>query len=90
MMKVEITARKISKCSVFREGEKFVVEGAQVNLKESDKICVYAISSFLPVLTAVLKGAKFEDFRIGKEGAGKLRCIEADGGVEFEIRAIVD
>ncbi len=87
-MKIEIIARKVNKCSVFKEGDKFVIEGAEVNMAESDKICVYALSSFLPVLTAISKGVKFEDFGIGSGDTGKLRCIETDGGVEFEIKII--
>lgn len=87
-MKIEIIARKIDKCSVFKEGDKFVVEDAEVNIDESDKICVYALSSFLPILTAISKGVRFEDFGIGKGDTGKLRCIEADGGVEFDIKIV--
>lgn len=60
-MKLEVTAKRMDKCNIFKEGEKFVVEGAEVKMDESDKICVYALSSFLPILTAILKGARFED-----------------------------
>lgn len=85
-MKITVTARDVAKCVAFKPGEKFVVQGAEVVLHESDKVCTYALSSFLPIITAVAKGASFSDFGVGDDHVGILRCIDACGGVIFELR----
>jgi uncharacterized repeat protein (TIGR04076 family) len=85
-MKITVTAKDVAKCVAFQPGEKFVVEGSEVVLKESDRVCTYALSSFLPIITAVLKGASFADFGVGDDHVGILRCIDACGGVVFELR----
>ncbi len=85
-MKITVTAKDVAKCVSFKPDEKFVIEGNEVLLEESDKVCTYALSSFLPIITAVLKGASFADFGIGDDHVGVLRCIDACGGVIFELR----
>jgi uncharacterized repeat protein (TIGR04076 family) len=85
-MKITVTAKDVAKCVSFHPGEKFVVEKNEVLLGESDKVCTYALSAFLPIITAVLKGANFEDFGVGNDRVGTLRCIDACGGVVFELR----
>jgi uncharacterized repeat protein (TIGR04076 family) len=85
-MKVTVTAKDVAKCVSFKPGEKFVVEKNEVLLGESDKVCSYALSSFLPIITAVLKGASFADFGVGDDHVGVLRCMDACGGVVFELR----
>ncbi|VUT27999.1 MAG: hypothetical protein SYNGOMJ08_00558 [Candidatus Syntrophoarchaeum sp. GoM_oil] len=46
MKRVIIRGKEIKgNCTVFKGGEKMVIEGAEINLKEIDKICVHALAS---------------------------------------------
>jgi len=46
MKKVIIRVKEIKgNCVVFKGGEKIVIEGPEINLKETDKICIHALAS---------------------------------------------
>ena len=57
MKKVIIRAKEIKgNCVVFKGGEKIVIEGAEINLKETDKICIHALASLLHHVVALRGG----------------------------------
>ena len=85
MKRIICTAVEVKNCTVFETGQKMVINCPEIDLRESDKVCTHAIAGFLPIITAIDKGATPEDFGIGDKDSGFLRCIEPDGGVKFKL-----
>ena len=57
MKKVIIRVKEIKgNCVVFKGGEKIVTEGPEINLKETDKICIHALASLLHYVVALREG----------------------------------
>lgn len=83
-------------CPVFREGDRIVIEGAQVSLKETDAICTHAFASFLPHLVALRKGIKPSELGLGRGDKAYVQCLDpgppyTEGGtVIFEITVVRD
>jgi len=80
------------RCVVFKGGEKIVVEGAEVNLRETDKICVHALASLLHYLVALREGVDPVRLGLSKEGEkAYVQCVDpgepyTNGGtVVFEV-----
>lgn len=97
MEKLIITVVEIKgKCPVFKVGDKIVIEGPKVNLKETDAICTHAFASFLPYIVALRKGVKPKDIGLGDEEKAYVQCLDpgppyTNGGtVIFEITVIRD
>lgn len=88
-MKIKVVAKEVLKCSLFKEGDKFVVDGAEIVMDETDRVCIHALCAFFPIISALSKGIKFEDYEIGKGNKGKLRCPDQEG-VIFELERIED
>ncbi|EHR77541.1 hypothetical protein OCC_10569 [Thermococcus litoralis DSM 5473] len=84
------------KCPVFKVGDKVVIEGPKVNLKETDAICTHAFASFLPYIVALRKGIKASEIGLGKGEKAYVQCLDpgppyTDGGtVIFEITVVRD
>jgi len=87
---VIIIAREVKgKCAAgIKIGDKIIIEGANINLKKSDKVCGYAFSNIMPVLFAVRLGIDLE--KLGLEGR-LWQCVDpgppyTEGGtVLFEV-----
>ncbi|MDN5320183.1 MAG: hypothetical protein PWP49_603 [Thermococcaceae archaeon] len=97
MEKLIITVVEIKgKCPVFKVGDKIVIEGPKVNLKETDAICTHAFASFLPYIVALRKGIKASEVGLGKGEKAYVQCLDpgppyTNGGtVIFEITVIRD
>ncbi|HIH72389.1 MAG TPA: TIGR04076 family protein [Thermococcaceae archaeon] len=97
MEKLIITVVEIKgKCPVFKVGDKIVIEGPKVNLKETDAICTHAFASFLPYIVALRKGIKASEIGLGKGEKAYVQCLDpgppyTDGGtVIFEITVVRD
>lgn len=80
------------RCVVFKGGEKIVVEGAEVNLRETDKICIHALASLLHYLVALREGVDPVRLGLSKEGErAYVQCVDpgepyTNGGtVVFEV-----
>ncbi|RJS71974.1 TIGR04076 family protein [Methanophagales archaeon] len=79
-------------CVVFKGGEKIVIEGPEINLKETDKICIHALASLLHYVVALREGVDPVKIGLAKEGSkAYVQCVDpgkpyTDGGtVVFEI-----
>jgi uncharacterized repeat protein (TIGR04076 family) len=79
-------------CLVFKGGEKIVFEGAEINLKETDKICIHALASLLHYIVALREGVDPLKLGLTKKGnKAYIQCIDpgepyTNGGtVIFEI-----
>lgn len=92
MEKLVIKVAKIKgNCPVFKVGDKIVVEGPSVNLKETDAICTHAFASLLPYIVALRKGVKPNEIGLGKGEKAYIQCLDpgppyTEGGtVIFEV-----
>jgi uncharacterized repeat protein (TIGR04076 family) len=79
-------------CVVFKGGEKIVIEGAEINLKETDRICIHALPSLLHYVVALREGIDPVKLGLAKEGnKAYIQCVDpgkpyTNGGtVIFEV-----
>ncbi|ADT84871.1 TIGR04076 family protein [Thermococcus barophilus] len=84
------------KCPVFKVGDRIVIEGPQINLKETDAVCTHAFASLMPYIVALRKGIKPSELGLGKGGKAYVQCLDpgppyTEGGtVIFEITVVKD
>ncbi|TFG07505.1 MAG: TIGR04076 family protein [Promethearchaeota archaeon] len=80
-------------CPVFKVGDKMVIEGPEVNLKETDKVCIHALFSLGTFIVALREGLSSDSLGLAKRGGQKayFQCLDpgqpyTDGGtVTFEV-----
>jgi uncharacterized repeat protein (TIGR04076 family) len=96
MLEIEVCEIR-GKCPVYRAGDKMVVDGPKIVLRETDALCTHALSCLLHYVLALEEGAdpvklglsKLED----KEHA-YIQCVDpwkpyTDGGtVVFRCRRV--
>ena len=69
MNRIVIKVKEIrGNCAVFKGGEKIVIEGAEINLKETDKICIHALPPLLHYVIALREGVDPVKLGLAKEG----------------------
>ncbi len=78
-----IVKAKDSKCPHIKEGEKFVIEGTMLNLKETDSLCTVALSSINYSL--YMMGNVDDPKSFGRDEVYCLQCPDPDTRVIFEI-----
>ncbi len=84
MPKYRVIARaKDSKCPNVKVGDRIVLDGTMVNLKESTGVCAVALSSIQYSLFMMGKAKDPKDF--GREDVYTLQCPDPDTRVIFEI-----
>jgi uncharacterized repeat protein (TIGR04076 family) len=79
-------------CVVFKGGEKIVIEGPEINLNETDRICIHALPSLLHYVVALREGVDPVKLGLAKEGdKAYIQCVDpgkpyTNGGtVIFEV-----
>jgi len=79
-------------CAVFEGGEKIVIEGPEINLKETERICIHALASLLHYVVALREGVDPVKLGLAKEGnRAFIQCLDpgepyTNGGtVIFEV-----
>ena len=97
MERLEIRVIEIrGKCPVFRVEDRIVIEGPEINLKETDAVCTHAFASLLPYIVALRKGIKPSQLGLGRGEKAYVQCLDpgppyTDGGtVIFEITVMRD
>lgn len=78
-----IVKAKDSRCPLVKEGDKFVIEGTMLNLKETDSLCTVALSSINYSLFMMSKADDPKHF--GRDNIYCLQCPDPDTRVIFEI-----
>jgi uncharacterized repeat protein (TIGR04076 family) len=81
------------KCPVYKEGDKTVIMGAQIDLDKSDKVCVHALVGLGPFIVALRDGLDPKELGLSKKSRGPAyyQCLDpgepwTDGGtVIFRI-----
>ena len=94
MNKLIIKVKEIKgNCVVYKGGEKIVIDGPEIDLKETDKICVFhAFAPILHYVVALREGVDPVKLGLAKKGnKGYIQCVDpgkpyTNGGtVIFEI-----
>ena len=90
MAKYKVIAKaKDSKCPHVKEGDKMVIEGTMVNLKETDSLCAVALGAIQYSLFMMGKANDPRDF--GRQDVYTLQCPDPETRVIFEIsRQVLD
>lgn len=84
MARYKVVAKaKDSKCLYVKEGDKIVIEGTMVNLKETDSLCSVALGAIQYSLFMMGKANDPKDF--GRQDVYSLQCPDPDTRVIFEI-----
>jgi len=83
-MKYKVTAlAKDSQCPLVKQGDRMVIEGTMVNLKETDSICTVALGAIQYSLYMMGKAEDPADF--GRSDVYTLQCPDPETRVIFEI-----
>ena len=83
-MKYKVTAlAKDSQCPLVKQGDRMVIEGTMVNLKETDSICTVALGAIQYSLYMMGKAEDPADF--GGSDVYTLQCPDPETRVIFEI-----
>ena len=84
MAKYKVIAKaKDSKCSHVKAGDKMVIEGTMVNLKETDSLCAVALGAIQYSLFMMGKTNDPKDF--GRQDVYTVQCPDPETRVIFEI-----
>ena len=95
--KLIIEAVKIKgNCPVFNLGDKMVINGPEINLKESNKVCIHALFSLGTFIIALREGINPQSVGLTKKNNKKAyyQCLDpgppyTDGGtVIFEVTLV--
>ena len=84
----------IGRCPVYRIGDKIVIEGCRINLKETTAICMHSLTAIMPYYVALNKGISPVELGLAKEGnKAYVQCLDpckytGGGTVVFEIEKI--
>jgi len=92
--KLIIKAAKIKgNCPVYKVGDKTVINGLEINLKQSNKVCIHAISCLGNFILALREGLTPQSLGLAKEDNKKayFQCLDPGepyingGTVLFEV-----
>ena len=80
-------------CPVYSIGDKTVIEGPEINLQQSDKVCVHALFSLGTFIVALREGINPQSLGLTKDDDNKAyyQCLDpgppyTEGGtVIFEV-----
>lgn len=83
MIKIQVIE---SKCPIYSPGDKIMINGALVDMKQTDNICVTALQSFFPYVYALRKGVKPD--KLGFADRVLVQCPDYCTPVVFELTVI--
>jgi len=94
MLEIEV-CEITGECPVYKVGNRMVIDGPKIVLKETDAVCVHALSSLLHYVIALDEGVDPRKLGLSKESENAyIRCVDpgqpyTDGGtVVFRCRRI--
>lgn len=98
MVKLIITVKEIKgKCAVHSLGDRIVIDGPEIDLKNTDRLCIHALAPILHYAVALREGVEPEKLGLTKEGnKAYIHCPDpgepyTDGGsVVFEVERVED
>lgn len=98
MSKLMIRVKEINgECAVHSLGDRILIHGPEIDLKNTDKLCIHALAPILHYAVALREGIDPEKLGLTKEGKkAYIHCPDpgepyTDGGrVVFEVERIED
>jgi len=84
----------IGKCPVYKVGDRILIEGCKINLRETTAICIHSLAAIMPYYVALNKGVSPVELGLAKEGnKAYVQCLDpckytGGGTVIFEISRI--
>lgn len=79
-------------CPVYKGGERLVIEGPEIDLSQTDKICIHALATILHFTVALREGIPPEKLGLAKKGnKAYVQCPDpgepytSGGTVIFEL-----
>jgi len=96
MLEIEVVKVR-GKCPVYKEGDKFVIEGPKIILDKSDALCIHALSTILHYVVALDEGVDPVKLGLTKPSepeSAYMQCVDpwipyTEGGtVIFRCRRI--
>ena len=98
MAKLVIRVKEIKgECPVHSLGDEIVIEGPEIDMKRTDKICIHALSPILHYAVALREGIDPEILGLSKKGhKAYIHCPDPGepythgGEVIFEIERVED
>jgi len=96
MLEIEVYEIK-GRCAVHKVGEKIVIDGPNLLLERTDKVCIHALSSLLHYVVALNHGVSPVDLGLTKPGDEEhayIACVDPGepythgGRVIFRCRRI--
>jgi uncharacterized repeat protein (TIGR04076 family) len=98
MDRLIITVKEIKgKCVVHSLGDRIVIDGSELDVKNTNRMCIHALASILHYAVALREGVDPEKLGLTKKGnKAYIHCPDpgepyTDGGeVVFEVERVVD
>jgi len=98
MAKLIITVKEIKgKCAVHSLGDRIVIDEAEIDLKNTDRLCIHALAPILHYAVGLREGVEPEKLGLTKKGnKAYIHCPDpgepyTDGGsVVFEAERVQD
>ena len=96
MAKLIITVKEIKgKCAVHSLGDRIVIVGPEIDLKNTDKLCIHALAPILHYAVALREGVEPEKLGLTKKGnKAYINCLDPGepytygGSVVFEVKRV--
>ncbi len=65
-------------CPVYAVGDKIIIDGAQIDLKESNAVCIHALSCLNTFITALREGISPKRLGLSTEedGPAYFKCLD--------------
>jgi len=83
------------RCPVYKGGERIIIDGPEIDLKRTDRLCIHALSSLLRYAVAIQEGVDPNILGLAKEGnKAYIACVDpgppfTDGGrAIFEVSKV--
>jgi uncharacterized repeat protein (TIGR04076 family) len=98
MAKLIITVKEIKgKCAVHTLGDRMVIDGPEIDMENTDRLCIHALAPILHYAVALREGIDTEKLGLTKKGnKAYIHCPDpgepyTDGGsVVFEVERVED
>lgn len=98
MTKLMITVKEIrGQCEVHSKGDRIVIDGAEIDLDNTDSICIHALAPILHYAVALREGVDPVKLGLAKQGnKAYIHCPDSGkpytngGEVIFEVERVVD
>jgi uncharacterized repeat protein (TIGR04076 family) len=72
-------------CQYYKPGDQITFEGAEIVREKSDRLCYYALSSFIPYLSSLRRPRSGEEHSDRREIIHPIQCPDYARPVVFKV-----